>query len=85
MSKKEKLQKKLELLRKLVQRKSELLTKKNKIIADLFKYETLYLENTQGLPITQTPEFYTNNRVEKKKYLINDKNRIFSKQYPKHS
>lgn len=83
MSKKEKLQKKLELLKKLVQRKSELLTKKNKIIAGLFKYETLYLENTQGLPITQTPEFYTNNRVEKKKYLINDKNRIFSEEYPK--
>ncbi|KAK6090845.1 hypothetical protein P3W45_000090 [Vairimorpha bombi] len=85
MSKKEKLLKKLDMLKSLIKKKSELLEKKNRLVSDLFKYETLYLETAQGLPISQTSEYYTNNRVEKKKYIINDKDRIFSKEYPKNT
>jgi len=83
MSKKAKLAKQLEDLKFLVQKKSELLEKKNKIASDLFKYETLYLEITQGFPLTKVSDYYVTNKLEKKKYLINDKDRIFSLEYPK--
>ncbi|WUR02295.1 uncharacterized protein VNE69_01233 [Vairimorpha necatrix] len=83
MSKKEKINQKLEELKFKVAKKSNLLERKEKLLSDLFKYETLYLETAQGMPLTKTSEFYVNNRIEKKKYLVNDKDRIFSLEYPK--
>lgn len=49
---------------------------------EMFKYETLYLELTQGFPLTKSVEYYVNNRTEKKKYVIDDKARIFNRNFP---
>lgn len=49
---------------------------------DVFKYETLYLELTQGSPLTRNVEYYVSNRTEKKKYTVDDRARMFSKNFP---
>lgn len=83
MLKKQKLHKKLVKLKNLIKKRDDLKTKKSKILSDLFKLETQFLETTQGLPITKTSDYYVTTRVEKKKYNITDKDRIFSRDYPK--
>lgn len=75
----------LKKLHELLQEKESLEKEKEKIISDLFKYETLYLDTTHGLPLIKTSEFYVNTRVEKKKIVISEKDRIFSVGYPRNT
>jgi hypothetical protein len=54
-----------------------------KIEKEIFKYETVFLETTQGFPLTKSLDYYLNFRVDKKKTGIKDSDRIFSKNIPK--
>lgn len=83
MLKKQKFKKKLEKLKNLIKKRDDLKAKKSKILSDLFKCETQFLETTQGLPITKTSDYYVATRVEKKKYNLSDKDRIFSRDFPR--
>lgn len=83
MRRKRDLKKNLEKISELLKKKKEIEKEKQQVVSDLFKYETLYLDMTQGLPLTKTSEFYVNSRVEKKKISITEKDRIFSIEYPK--
>lgn len=49
----------------------------------MFKLESAYLELAGGSPITKSIEYYLNNRVEKKKTVVDDSARIFATEYPK--
>jgi hypothetical protein len=49
---------------------------------EMFKYETMYLELTQGSPLTKTVEHYVNPRSDKKKHIVDDKMRMFCKNFP---
>ncbi|AHL30168.1 subunit NuA4 of histone acetyltransferase [Encephalitozoon intestinalis ATCC 50506] len=50
---------------------------------EMFRHETVYLEMTQGSPLTKNVEYYVSNRAEKKKYNVDDKMRIFNKNFPR--
>jgi hypothetical protein len=49
---------------------------------EMFKYETMYLELTQGSPLTKTVEYYVNTRTDKKRYVVDDKMRMFCRSFP---
>lgn len=49
---------------------------------NIFKYETMYLEMTKGYPLTKNSDYYLCGIAEKKKYTVDDKTRIFSREYP---
>lgn len=49
---------------------------------EIFKYETLYLEMTQGSSLLKNVEYYVSNRTDKKKHAVDDKARIFSSGFP---
>lgn len=53
-----------------------------KVEKEIFKYETLLLETSQGSPVTKSLEYYSSNRTDRKKYNIKDSDRIFSKDIP---
>lgn len=72
----------LSLVRKLFLKRQNIQRELKKIEREIFKYETLLLETTQGAPVTKTLDYYSSNRSEKKKYSIRDSERIFSKDLP---
>lgn len=85
MGRRANLKKDLEKLEQFIKEKKDLENNKERILSDLYKHETLYLEITQGTPLIKTSEFYVNSRVEKKKVAITEKDRIFSIEYPSNS
>lgn len=72
-------------LKLLIYKKKELEKRIRLLDDDIFKYESAFLELSQGSPITQTIESFINSRIDKKKYNVNDGDRIFSKNFPKSS
>ncbi|CCI73995.1 ECU11_0585 [Encephalitozoon cuniculi GB-M1] len=50
---------------------------------DMFRHETVYLEMTQGSPLTRNVDYYVSNRTEKKKHSVDDKMRMFSRGFPR--
>lgn len=67
----------------LLAKKKALLDRKDELEKQIYKLETDYLENGQGAPITTSLDAYIGSRGEKKKYLVNAKDRIFSTLLPK--
>ncbi|TBT98013.1 hypothetical protein CWI37_1951p0010 [Hamiltosporidium tvaerminnensis] len=50
---------------------------------EIFRLETLFLDMTQGFPVTKNLDYYLNFKVEKKKGYNKDKDRIFSRNIPR--
>lgn len=71
--------------RALLTRRKKLRKRVLAVENELFKHETAYLEIAQGSPLTRTVEYYVSNRTEKKKHAIDDKMRIFSRDFPRPS
>ena len=69
----------------LLARRSRLRRRVQAVEMDLFKHETAYLEMAQGSPLTRTVEYYVSNRAEKKKHGIDDRARIFGRDFPRPS
>lgn len=69
-------------LNKLFLRRENIRRELKKVEKEVFKYETLFLETTQGTPVTKTLDYYTSNRSERKKHHVRDTERIFSKDLP---
>lgn len=67
----------------LIARQQELIKQKSKLEGDIYKYETEFLEFGQGFPITNSLDFYLGQKVERKKYVVQAKDRIFSVLLPK--
>lgn len=67
----------------LLSKRKKLRKEIQKIEKEMFKYETVYLEISQGSPLTRNVEYYVSNRVDKKKHHVDDKMRIFNKSFPK--
>ncbi|KAH9410585.1 hypothetical protein HK407_12g17160 [Ordospora pajunii] len=49
---------------------------------EIFRIETAYLEMTQGAPLTKNVDYYTSNRVDKKKPCVDDRMRMFNRNFP---
>lgn len=73
---------KLSYINKLLLRRSNIKKEIKKVEKEIFKYETLLLETSQGSPVTKSLDYYSTNRTERKKYTIKDSDRIFSKNIP---
>ncbi|ELA47898.1 hypothetical protein VCUG_00618 [Vavraia culicis subsp. floridensis] len=67
----------------LLERQKQLMKRKNELENEIYKYETEYLESGQGYPLTNTLDFYLGQRHEKKKYVVQAKDRIFSTLLPR--
>lgn len=71
------------LIDELINKRKEIEKEIKNIDKEIFKYETIFLESSQGFPLTKTLEYYLNNRNVQKKVVIKDSDRIFSKNIPK--
>ena len=72
----------LTLLEKLFLKRKDIKNELRKIEKEIFRYETLCLDTSQGNPVIKSLDFYCSNRAERKKYQIKDSDRIFSKDLP---
>ncbi|TBU17718.1 subunit NuA4 of histone acetyltransferase [Ordospora colligata] len=68
--------------RSLLAKKKRLKKEIFAIEKELFKTETAHLEMTQGAPITKNVDYYTSNRIDKKKSAVDDKMRMFNRNFP---
>ncbi|EPR79372.1 Nua4 family protein putative Histone H4 acetyltransferase [Spraguea lophii 42_110] len=71
------------ILKEKLTRKQELELKIKKIENDIYKYETLLLEISDGNPISRSLENYLTQRTEKKKTNIKDNDRLFTINMPR--
>lgn len=71
------------LLDELVNKKKELEKELKNVNKEIYKYETIFLENSQGFPLTKTLDYYLSNKAVHKKVVVKDSDRIFSKNIPK--
>ncbi|ELQ75438.1 putative Histone H4 acetyltransferase, NuA4 complex, Eaf6 protein [Trachipleistophora hominis] len=67
----------------LLERQKQLIRRKNELDNEIYKYETEYLESGQGYPLTNSLDFYMGQRHEKKKYVVQAKDRVFSALLPR--
>ncbi|AHL28976.1 histone acetyltransferase subunit NuA4-like protein [Encephalitozoon hellem ATCC 50504] len=67
----------------LLSKRKKLRKQIQSIEKEMFKYETVYLEMTQGSPLTRNVEYYVSNRTDKKKHNVDDRMRIFNKNFPR--
>lgn len=63
----------------LFNKKKELEKSIKDIEKEIFRYETILLETTQGFPLTKSLEYYLSSRNVQKKNVIKDSDRVFSK------
>ncbi|KRH93996.1 Histone H4 acetyltransferase, NuA4 complex, Eaf6 protein [Pseudoloma neurophilia] len=70
-------------LNELLTRRTQLLKEKSELEKNIYKLETEYLELGQGNPITTSLDAYLGTRGEKKKYVVNAKDRLFSTLLPR--
>lgn len=67
----------------LLQQRRKLRNELKVLEKNIFKYETVFLEITQGTPMTKSLEYYSTNKSERKKYVVKDNERMFSRDHPK--
>ncbi|KCZ73923.1 hypothetical protein H311_05110 [Anncaliia algerae PRA109] len=70
------------LLDKLLLKRKDIKEELKRIEKDVFRYETISLDVSQGSSVMKSLEFYSSNKSDKKKYLVKDSDRIFSKDLP---
>ncbi|RVD93455.1 subunit 4 of histone acetyltransferase [Tubulinosema ratisbonensis] len=70
------------VLDKLFLKRKDIKEELKRIEKDIFRNETICLDVSQGSSVMKSLEFYSSNRSDRKKYVIQDSDRIFSKDLP---
>ncbi len=71
-----------EEIMKIYKETLQILKKVNAYDTVIFKKETNYLGSLYNSPITRDCEYYINGSEDKKKGVVNSKDRMFSRNYP---
>lgn len=70
------------ILDKLFLKRRDIKEELKRIEKDVFRNETICLDISQGSSVMKSLEFYSSNRSDRKKYIVKDTDRIFSKDLP---
>lgn len=70
-------------LSNLLQKQKDLLKRNSDLETLIYKYETEYLENGQGYPISNSLDSYFEHVSDKNKYVVQNKDRVFSSLLPR--